>query len=276
MPLKRLFILTACLLALGACRRVNVTPKEREDVVFTVSASAYAAKATESALENGDVIGIFAMEPVNRYNVRGTVSGTGVNMTNPIQWEVDQSVSTRFLAYLPYQTSLSGTEYAFSVKSNQTTAQAYAASDLRLATVDARPFSTVNLAFRHALSKLVVNVTCQSSADRVTSVETGEIVTGAQVNLSATSVTATTVKGTVKLGASGSGYAAVVVPQTGLFPLTVTLANGRTVPCKLETPAQFEPGYAYVATVEIPADYGAVTFRFTVTDWAAGENLPYN
>ena len=79
-------------LALLSCRREDTTPEEavaamRQPVEFTASMNGYAVKATEVSFEDGDAIGIFALEPFDEYNLRGTVTGSSVTLSTPLIWE---------------------------------------------------------------------------------------------------------------------------------------------------------------------------------------------
>ena len=61
-------------------------------------------KATATAFQNGDEIGIFAGTPITRYNVKGTVGtdGSSVEVASPIYWQAGQTAATTFAAYFPY------------------------------------------------------------------------------------------------------------------------------------------------------------------------------
>lgn len=286
---KYIVILTLGILALGvcSCRRSQVTPDEvvmsmREDVVFTASTAGYVTKASDASLEDGDTMGIFALEPLNYLNVKGTVSGTSVTPETPVKWQLDQTVTTRFVAYLPYEAQLAAVDYQFSVQADQSAYSGYQASDLRIAITDVRPGKAVDLVFNHALSKLIVDATCKDPSEEVTAVETAEVVVGAQVNLVDGSLPEVeAVKGTVKVGKAvpangGEGFVAILPPQTGLFPLKLTLSSGRTVDCTLEKPAVFEPGFAYKATILVPREEGKVYFSLSIADWENGGVMPYD
>ncbi len=278
---KYIVIFTLGILALGvcsSCRRGRENPEEvrysmREDVEFTASASGYVTKATDWALENGDEIGIFALDPIDALNVKGTVNGGKVTTATPVKWEFNQKQVSRFAAYLPYVENLDGMSLWFNVKADQSAYAAYAASDLRYAVADARPGNPVELKFQHALSKLVVVMETQDV--EVQSVVTGEIVTGLTLNIVDGNVEATSLKGTVTMGAAveanGSvGHTAILVPQKGVFPLKVTLKGGSVIDATMPTTVTLEPGIAYKATIGLTG-----TFRLEVTDWADDGQIPY-
>lgn len=277
---KYIVILTIGILALGvcSCRRGSENPEDvrfamREDVVFTASASGYVTKASDSALEDGDAIGIFALEPINSFNVKGTVTGGKVTTAAPVKWELNQTKPTRFAAYLPFDAGLGATDYEFSVKANQSSYSAYQASDLRYAVVDARPGNAVDLKFQHALSKLVVVM--EMPDVEVESVVTSEVVTGTKLNLVDGNVEAQTLKGQVTLGKAtdangGLGHVAIMVPQSGSIGLKVTLKGGTEIDATPISATVLEPGIAYKAIVGL-----AGTFKLSVIDWADDGVIPF-
>lgn len=277
---KYIVIFTLGILALGvcSCRRGAENPDDvrfalREDVVFTASASGYVTKASDSALENGDAIGIFALEPINAFNVKGTVTGSNVSTEFKVKWELNQTKPTRFAAYMPYDAVLGATDYEFSVKADQSSYAAYQASDLRYAVVDARPGNPVDLIFQHALSKLVVVM--EDPDVEVESVVTTDVVTGAKLNLVDGNVEAQTLKGKVTLGKAveangGLGHVAIMVPQSGSIGLKVTLKGGTEIDATPISATVLEPGIAYKAIVGL-----AGTFKLSVLDWADDGEIPF-
>lgn len=284
------------MLVLGAvsCRRADqpVSPdpgkeqpdpgkeQPREHVAFTVQAFGYATKGTDNSLSEGDAVGLFAAQPVGAVNVKATVSGRTLSPVTAVQWGQNQTEATRFLSYMPYVADLTGTSLTFSVQANQESYAAYAASDLRLSSEEGVPGKTVHLIYRHALSKLTVIPVCEDRKEQVTAVQTGKLTTGVEVNLTDRGLSAKPTQAQVKLGkavvANGNkGFTAILVPQNGLLPLQLTLDSGRTVDCKLETPATLESGCAYKAEIRVPAGAKEVSFRLSVTDWLSGGTLPY-
>ena len=63
------------------------------DVLFSADINRFAVKATDTAFDNGDEIGLFAGAPIVKNNVKGVVAGTKVTVdaANPIQWLTDQT-----------------------------------------------------------------------------------------------------------------------------------------------------------------------------------------
>lgn len=278
---KYIVILTIGILALGvcSCRRGQENPEDvrfamRQDVVFTASASGYVSKATDSALEDGDAIGIFAQEPINAFNVKGTVTAGNVTTASPVKWELNQREATRFAAYLPYDPALGEGDYEFVIKADQSGYPAYQASDLRYAVSDALPGNSVDFKFQHALCKLVVVMELPDV--EVESVVTKEVVTGARLNMVDGNVEAIeTMKGQVIMGKAveangGQGHVAILVPQVGSLGLTVTLKGGTVIDAVPLSSVILDPGMAYKAVVGLTG-----TFKLSVTDWDDDGEIPY-
>ena len=248
----------------------------RPDVVFTASAAGYFTKASDGALEDGDVIGIFAMDPLDVANVKGTVAGRSVTPQVPVKWELNQKKPTRFAAYMPYDGTLASWNSTFYVKPDQSVYSSYAQSDLRYSVCDAKPESQVDFLFQHALSKLVV---VMGDGEAIKSVTTGELALNATLNLVDGSLAPGNYKGPVTLGKAveangGRGFVGILVPQSGTFPLNVTLESGQTIQATLADAATLESGVAYLATVG-QGDGGAVRFTLSVIPWGDGGQMSY-
>ena len=245
-------------------------------------------KATDNAFEAGDAIGIFAGTPIDAVNVKGTVSGSSITLENPLFWGEGQTDNTTFAAYLPYDASLSSTTTSFAVKNDQSSYANYQASDLLAATVSAAPRTTVALAMKHQLSKLVVIPTCEDATETVSSVTIQELVTEATADLTAKTVVPGSAKGTVKAGEAvsgngGQGFVSILVPQTIQLKLSVTTSAGRTLAYTLAEPATLESGKAYKAEITVkeagtplpPDEDSPVEFTISIVDWEDGGALVF-
>lgn len=291
--MKRLFLWAGILslaLVAGGCRRGAASPQEILDgtilpVRFSLAVNPFQTKATDTSLEDGDVLGIFALDPIGARNVRATVSGTALTPEVPVRWVYDQKANTTFLAYAPYDASVTGTSLDFAVKADQSSYSGYAASDLLAASATAAPRTQVSLNLRHQLSKLVLNVTCEDAAEQVASVTLGELVLNASVDIAAKTVTPGSDKGIIAAGRAveangGTGFAAIIVPQTVRIPLSVTTVSGRKVEFVLDEVASLASGFAYKADIVVPASTGpstgeAIGFSISVQPWSDGGSLNY-
>ncbi|MDT3366483.1 MAG: fimbrillin family protein, partial [Bacteroidota bacterium] len=248
-------------LASASCRRESTTPEEarealRAPVTVTASMDGYQVKATDVSFEDGDAIGVFALDPFDRINVRGTVTGSSVNLATPFNWELVNRAL--FLGCYPYDANLKSVNWTFSVRTDQRSYEEYNKSDLRSAKTLTDHGSTVNLVFQHRLSKLTVNAVCEDKSDEVTAVTLGDLVIEAKVDLAAPSVETGTNRADIKAGKATSangntGFVAILVPQElTKLPLTVSTKSGQTLTFQPASPLKFEEGYAYKAEVTVP------------------------
>lgn len=274
-------------LASASCRRESTTPEEAREtlkapVTVTASMDGYQVKATDVSFEDGDAIGVFALDPFDRINVRGIVTGSSVNLAAPLNWELVSSAV--FLGCYPYNADLKGVNWTFNVRTDQRSFEDYMGSDLRSARTSADNGSTVNLVFRHRLSKLTVNAVCEDKAEEITAVTLGDIVIEAKVDLAAPAVEAGTNRAAIKAGKATSangntGFVAILVPQElTKLPLTVTTSTGREMTFQPASPLKFEEGYAYKAEVSVPKGETPpepLTFSYSVTEWEDGGGMTF-
>ena len=274
-------------LASASCRRESTTPEEarealRAPVTVTASMDGYQVKATDVSFEDGDAIGVFALDPFDRINVRGTVTGSSVNLATPFNWELVNRAL--FLGCYPYDANLKSVNWTFSVRTDQRSYEEYNQSDLRSAKTLTDHGSTVNLVFQHRLSKLTVNAVCEDKSDEVTAVTLGDLVIEAKVDLAAPSVETGTNRADIKAGKATSangntGFVAILVPQElTKLPLTVSTKSGQTLTFQPASPLKFEEGYAYKAEVTVPKGETPpepLTFTYSVTEWEDGGGLTF-
>ena len=274
-------------LASASCRRESATPEEareslRTPVTVTASMDGYQVKATDVSFDDGDAIGVFALDPFDRINVRGTVTGSSVNLATPFTWElVSQAV---FLGCYPYDANLKSVNWTFSVRTDQRSYEDYKNSDLRSAKTLTDHASTVKLLFQHRLSKLTVHAVCEDKSDEVTAVTLGDLVIEAKVDLAAPSVEAGSNRADIKAGKATSangntGFVAILVPQElTKLPLTVATKSGQTLTFQPASPLSFEEGYAYRADVTVPKGETPpepLTFTYSVTEWEDVDGMTF-
>lgn len=280
------------LLPAVSCRRDDMSPEEardalRKEVQFTASMDGYQVKGTDISFEDGDAIGLYAQEPFTVANLKATVQGDAVVPVLPVRWELVRSAV--FVAYYPYDPAYgSELQFSFTVKKDQSTYDAYKASDLRCAMAVGKNGETVALPFRHMLSKLTVLARCEDSAEEVTGVTLGSMTQGIQLHVgdewelvtvgSGSKVTA----GKAVAGNGNEGYVAIVVPQSlSELPITVTTSKGQTQVFHPSEPLSFESGYAYTTSMltvpkkETPVG-SPLTFTVSITDWGDGGSMDFH
>lgn len=287
--MKKILAFGLAILSLAAvsCRKGEMVPVRSGDAVkFSVAMNSFDVKATDNAFEAGDEVGIFAGTPINATNVKGSISGTTLTPATEIKWVEDQTASTKFAAYLPYNAAVTSPSFIHVVNTDQTAYAAYQASDLLAASVTAAPRTTVAFALKHQLSKLIVIPTCEDPAETVTEVVVKELVIESSVDLLAGTVAPGTAKSGIKAGAAvsgngGQGFVAILVPQTIQLGLTVTTSANRVIEYSLSEAKALASGKAYKAEISVkkasvePGPATPAEFTVSIVDWESAEDLAF-
>ncbi len=269
--MKKVLYAALAALALAACsKQESVRPVQQGEVRFTTNIQTYTVKATDTAFENNDEIGIFAGAPISKNNVKAVVTGTSLIPVTPIKWVEDNNSVVEFVAYYPYAEAATLTDYVFEVQTNQSSAANYTKSDLMLAKKSSAPTeNAVELAFSHALSKVVISLTNSVPETTVSRVEFEGVKMSAKVNLSTGAVSELGAEGTITANANGTAYQLILLPQSASPKVNVYLSNGNKYTYELASAFTFKAGKkASAALVVNPQqEAGVVEFSFTVSDW---------
>lgn len=171
--MKKIFAIFAVAAICAACDK-NSIPLPDDDGQMNFVASYPGTKATASAFEAGDVIGIYVSEydgetplPLQlsgnyANNAASTFDGSTWTTAPPVYWKEGKF---DVYAYYPYMKPVSVDECPFSVALDQSTAETaealsgYEASDFLWAKNEGiQQSATVPLVFSHRMSRLVVNL----------------------------------------------------------------------------------------------------------------------
>lgn len=244
-----LAIAFAILVACSSCGNdgpsVPSTPSEpdKPNVQIPINIGTTISRATETAFENGDQMGLFV---VNR-NAAGSAvplkpSGnyvdnmlytyvTSWNPASALYWK-DAETHADFYMYYPYtQTVASVSAMPFGVSADQSSLGAYKSSDLIVgSTLDAAPSaSPVNIATRHLMSQVEIVIKAgagyseSSLADANVSVKMNNLATSATVDLATSTVSANGSVRSLTPYKDGAVYRAFVVPQTATDNNLITI-----------------------------------------------------
>ena len=270
--MKKLFVILSAALAIASCaKQESVRPVQQGEVRFTTNIQTYTVKATDTAFENNDEIGIFAGAPIGKDNVKAVVTGTSLIPVTPIKWVDGNDSPVEFVAYYPYAETATLTDYSFAVKADQRAAANYTGSDLMLAKKSSAPTeSAVELAFSHALSKVVITVTNSVPETTVSKVEFEGVATAAKVNLSTGAISDLgAADATITANANGAAYQLILLPQNASPKVNVYLSNGSKYVYALASAFTFKAGKKASAALAVTPqqEAGAVEFSFTVSDW---------
>ena len=260
---------------LGSCNVHEVpgtgTPGE---IRFRVEASDF-VKADALPFGPGDVLGLFAGDPVGKVNLKARVEGTALIPEETLFWGPGQTGATRFVAYSPYDGSYSGPSGSFVVKERQDR-EGIASSDLMAATASSAPTTEpVPLLFKHLLTKVLVQVD-NRTAKPVSSVVLSGLSRTAAASLEGQSVQGEAVGGEriyAEALQEGSLYQLIAVPHEALEPgrgqaLDLTIGTGTVS----QTIDQAFPA-GKVVVVEVVIEETLATFSVSIVDWEKAHDL---
>lgn len=306
--MKKYFVFAAAVIALAACssEEENVQTWNGEIRLSAVNVvQTRAAQGIQStAFDNGEKVDVFINENATTPSIEYPqplvyTSGTGGVLTTSDEQYYPQSNGVNIFAVYPSGvagTNVNATNVAFDVESDQSEEDAYKASDLMVGAPANNPVSktsgTVQLTFKHCLSKININISAGDGIDPVDlqgatvtilntttsgtfNVQTGEV-TPNGVQAAATPITAGTLE--VREDTGVQGISAIIVPQTvsagrqfisiryggdeqtPATELFYTLPHGQTAG------VDFAAGYSY--TFNITAKKSGLTLDgSTITNW---------
>ena len=266
-----------------ACEKAPVEqPTPSEKLTVKLSASLYQfTKATDTAFEDGDQISVNIFNPeCFLYNAHFTYTGGQLTSATPYEWYEDTEVEAKITAMYPSSVTLEGfaATQMFMVNADQSTKAGYAASDLLLAQTTSKPTSeAVNLPFKHALSKIVVNVDNQLK-EEIANVWFADVL--GEVTFSTadhSDLVATGSEGTVKAYKSGDNtWQLIVAPQTASPKLALTTASGKQYTFVLSEDVTFSAGKVSTATVTVSTETIYTAFTPEISDWVADNELNFS
>lgn len=227
--MKKLFTVLAAIAAFVSCS------KNTEEVVETpmsdklpINISTTLTRATDSAFEVGDKVGIFVVNQPNALVVSGNhVDNMGFSYSttwtpdSPIYW-LDKTTKADFYCYYPYAESVSTTAHTFATKANQSQLADYKASEFLWGkTAGVTPTEeAVNITTNHTFSNALIilkpgdGFTEATLAAATKSVKICGVKTNASINLTTGVATATGNTTEVTPYLDNGQYRALIVPQT--------------------------------------------------------------
>lgn len=271
------FVSIVAMLAAGAasCSQDEFEPTTTPDstdkkiMAFTFSHPSQ-TRATETAFEKGDKVGLFVTESGKPLEIAGNVinnqqvtfDGTSWAAASKMYWD---DGSFEAYAYYPHQPAINSiSDFMFEVSTDQSTAKTadalsgYEASDLLFASAKELVASDnpVNLTFRHIMSKISVRLIKGDDYE-------GEIPEKAKVVIHNTVPTATVdlaagvatkysrgVRKSITAQQAGSTtYSAIIVPQRleNRVPLIEVIVDG--ISFMYETKFLFKPGIHHIVNL---------------------------
>lgn len=276
-----LTVLSVCAVAIGCQREDSIKDQgPAREIAFKAALGKYEVKATDTAFEEGDVVGLFAAAPVSASNVALAWDGQTVKPSEPLFWGIEQAgdEASAFYAYYPYSQGITSTSFKFQVPSDQTGAQAYKSADLLTASALGTPdVGEVYLRFSHQLTRVVFEIDASAMGSAVSSVSLEGLKLDADVDLTVPSVMVSpnaalqTVKAAPLEKADGTKAWGVIVPsqRAAILTLKINLSNGEEVVLGREN-LSLEAGVSYTSKVLLDQASVPVSFEFEVFDWIDG------
>lgn len=188
-------------------------------------------KATDSAFENGDKVGVYVVNYSG--DTPGVIANSGNHVSNisftysstwapetPIYWK-DQTTKADFYCYYPHNANITTiAAYPFSVKANQSAIADYKASDLlfgKTTGISPTP-NAIAITVKHVMSNLIVKLTAGDgyTAQDLTSakITITNLKTESTINLATGIATAVGNAQDITPFAEATYSRALVVPQT--------------------------------------------------------------
>lgn len=288
--MKKIFRLIALATAFGAalsgCTLTEETGQTgKNEIKFSATVGSFQVKATDTAFDALDAIGLFADEPVYAYNVKLTYENGKLTPEEPIYWGSYQLLEqpTYFYAYYPYDADRDGMEGRHSVAKDQSTPEALSASDFMVAKALSAPADgAVQLNFAHAYSKIVFTVENLVDDVAVESVHLGNVALSARgvAGDIASCWSDFDVFGEVKTApvttaADEPAWACIIPPQSAFPIVLVVMKDGRQYAFNSEKEVYFNPSLRYNAKIVIDETTVSADFAYDITDWIDSGDITF-
>ena len=287
MKISKLLAAIICFAAIAtSCETPFEEPQQGDGQAKKISLFSTMAnftRATDTAFEEGDQIGLHIVIPQGTYlnNAHFTYTEGALVGEKDYYWYMDESTESDVYAYYPY--SATGTYraggYTFTVSADQNRAGGYTASDLMVAHTTSKPTAeAVELPFKHALSKVVVNIDNQLE-EEIENVWFSEVYGTTTVSFKTGETTVSGTKGTIKTAKAANGestWALILVPQESVSPkLIITTVSKKQYTYQLSGAVSFSAGKVSTATITISDDSIYTDFTPVISDWVADDELQF-
>lgn len=275
MKLSNLFYVGALsALALTSCKSNDDNSEwlGSDGVNFTSYIEGLTSRASGSAWDDEDRVGIFMTAGADEFANREYTASAAGNLTpagQALKWPEEGSAS--FMAYYPYTASLSGKTYTVNVTDQADPKKI----DLLYSNnaADIANGETVNLAFKHQLSQIVINVEKDATIESTNglAIAISGMDTQASFDLNDGTLTPGGNKGNIAMNvnAEGTQAEAIVIPAADLSgaKMTFTLQG---MNFDYDVTGTYEAGtkYTYKATLSVLNGQPTVTMgTATIEDW---------
>lgn len=270
--MKRYFAFAAALLTFAACQKAGTEAITHAG--NTLKVDPVITRATEVNFETGDKIGLTVVKnnDTENYATNAELTLSDGSFSGSINWYADAYTRSGLYAYYPYNAE--GVPTTVSVGTDQTAG--IAAYDFMTAVKeDVLPvLDPVTMIFKHALTKIVVNVDNQTAAS-IQKVALLNTVPSGTYDPKAGTVTVSDAAAETIVAAKVSDvkYAAIVVPQTVAIKLEVTFNNSKIVSQPLAS-MELARGGQYTVDIRITEENMSVKASGEIQNWTDEGNIP--
>lgn len=255
-------------------------PTIEEKMEIKISPSVSNSRATDYGFENGDCIGLYVVNYSG--NNPGSLSNSGNHVNNmrfrydgtwipdnPVTWG-DNETHADFYVYYPYSTVQSVNAHEFAVKIDQSSENAYKASDLMTGkSLNVAPTaSAIEIPVSHAMSRAVIYLeagngfTAETLAATTISVKLNGLKYKSTVDLASGNVTPAGDPTSITPLHTDGCYKALIVPQTVETGNLITVtADGREY--NLQKGFSFEGGKSHKFTITLSKTSTGVNVNIT-------------
>lgn len=227
--MKKLIYWAVVVAMFVSCKNSQDEPKPQpEDTKIPINITTSIMRATDSAFELGDKVGIYVVNSPNQLAASGNhVDNMGFTYSpgwtpdKEIYWK-DETTQAAFYCYYPYTQNVSTTNHKFIAKADQSSVENYKASEFLWGKTNflSPTESAVPITVNHTFSNALVVVepgdgfTAESLAASNVEVKLCNLKTEATINMATGEATAGGAPTTIKPLNEGTYYRALVVPQT--------------------------------------------------------------
>lgn len=269
-------------LVLAGCStiREDVQTGDGLEIKFTAQVGTFQVKATDTGLELGDQVGLFASSPVSATNVKMTWDGTALVPETRLFWTPGDERRVNFRAYYPYDPERTNEWSEHFVNADQSTHALFTASDFMVATTASNPSDgVVSFDFRHCFSKIVIHVDNQLQDLQITDIYLSNVRGRVEGELSE-NYNVIGLPGTIKTCKAttleGEPVWAVIIPAQSCQPqLMITTADGKQFTYQSNNNIWFNQACSYSAYVKLKESDIFTDFTSEVTEWTDNSDLEF-
>jgi len=266
--MKKYFAFIILAAALAGCSKQ--TPQEK---ISSIRVEPIITKATETDFQTGDKIGLSIVHDAQAYASNKCYTYDGTVFTGDLDWYTTGAQESVFTAYYPYAEQIPST---FSVAADQT-GSGYTVSDLMGARKEGvTPQTTVAMVFKHLLTRIVVKIDNPGEVE-VEKVELKGSVLSGSVDFDNMTVTvdpeAQAGEILMKETVDNALFAAIVIPQTAKFSVTLTM-KGEKVSTKSLVETTLKAGGQYVINATILPTEVKLAISGEIENWSDEGEIP--